>query len=91
MRAGEIAAAAAIIIALLVFVLRPLLTAPRAPAPAPTPALGGSGPTSAALPGPIAHGEAPLPATSLRRVADVVKSNATESAVILKDWIRKAS
>jgi flagellar M-ring protein FliF len=42
MRAGEIAAAAAIIIALLVFVLRPLLTAPRAPAPAPTPALGGS-------------------------------------------------
>ena len=90
LRAGELAAAAAIIIALIVFVLRPLLTAPR-PQNATSPALAGAGAPATALPGPAPHGEPALPATSIRRVADVVKSNAPESAVILKDWIRKAS
>ncbi len=89
-RASEIAAAAAIILALIFFVLRPLVTAPRNSSPAPSPAIGApAAATNAALPAP-AYGDA-APATSLRRVAEVVKSNATESAVILKDWIRKAS
>lgn len=91
-RAGELAAAAAIILALIFFVLRPLVTAPRMPAPAPAPAIGApAAATGAALPAPAAAGDVSAPATSIRRVADVVRSNSTESAVILKDWIRKAS
>ncbi len=94
-RAGEIAAAAAIILALIVFVLRPLLTAPRTPLPAPAtaPAIGSPAAASTALPppAPAPYGGAAAPATALRRVAEVVKSNTSESAVILKDWIRKAS
>jgi flagellar M-ring protein FliF len=84
LRAGELAAFAAIVIALVVFVLRPLLMAPAAPLAAAAPL--GAAPRAAALPAPAAD-----PATSLRRVADIVKSNTDESAGILKDWIRKAS
>jgi flagellar M-ring protein FliF len=92
-RMSEIAAAAAIILALIFFVLRPLVTAPRTAAPALAPAVGApAAAISAALPSPAAaYPGATAPATSLSRVAEVVKSNSTESAVILKDWIRKAS
>lgn len=93
LRAGEFAAFGAIIIALIVFVLRPLLTAPKTAAPS-TAALGAPARATAlaspALPAPGAADPAAA-ATSLRRVADIVKSNADESAGILKDWIRKAS
>ncbi len=96
LRAGEIAAFAAVIIALLVFVMRPLLqtVGPRAASSATAPL---SAPTrTAALPAPAPFaasgaGDQTLPATALRRVADVVKSNTDESAGILKGWIRKAS
>lgn len=88
--AGEIAAAAAIIIALIVFVLRPLLAGPVAP-PAIAQARGAAAASATALPAPALSAEAAAPAASIRRVAEVVKTNASESAVILKDWIRKAS
>jgi flagellar M-ring protein FliF len=88
--AGEIAAAAAIIIALIAFVLRPLLTGPVAP-PANAQARGAAAASATALPAPALSAEAAAPAASIRRVAEVVKTNASESAVILKDWIRKAS
>ncbi|MFN3958734.1 MAG: flagellar basal-body MS-ring/collar protein FliF [Parvularculaceae bacterium] len=92
LRAGEIAAATAIIIALIAFVLRPLLTAPASPlAQSQTHALGAAAAASTALPAPALGAEAAAPAASIRRVAEVVKTNASESAVILKDWIRKAS
>jgi len=88
-RGLEIAAFAAVIIALVVFVLRPLLqTAPLGPSAAAQPTLSGP-PQASVLPAPI--GEQALPATALRRVADIVKSNTDESAGILKGWIRKAS
>jgi flagellar M-ring protein FliF len=87
LRAGEFAAFAAIIIALIVFVLRPLLTAPKPVAAAP--ASLGAPTRAAALPAPA--GDPAMAATSLRRVADIVKSNSDESAGILKNWIRKAS
>lgn len=87
LRAGELAAFAAVVLALVFFVLRPLLTAPKtAPAAAPL----ASPLRATALPAPGAN-EAAAPATSLRRVADIVKTNTDESAGILKDWIRKAS
>lgn len=88
LRAGEFAAFAAIIIALIFFVLRPLLTTPKAASAAPGAIAAPARAT--ALPAP-APGELATPATSLRRVADIVKSNTDESAGILKDWIRKAS
>lgn len=88
LRAGEFAAFAAVIVALIVFVLRPLLSAAK-PVAAATAALGAPA-RAAALPAP-GGGDPAMPATSLRRVADIVKSNADESAGILKDWIRKAS
>lgn len=87
LRAGELAAFAAVVIALLVFVLRPLL---RTPGPAAAPASLAAPAHATALPAPGA-GDPAMAATSLRRVADIVKSNADESAGILKDWIRKAS
>jgi len=88
--AVEIAAAAAIIIALIAFVLRPLLSRPAAP-PAIAQARGAAAAGATALPAPALSAEAAAPAASIRRVAEVVKTNASESAVILKDWIRKAS
>ena len=87
LRAGEIAAFAAVIVALLVFVLRPLLSASQ-PAQAAAPLA--SPLRATALPAPGAD-DAARPETSLRRVADIVKTNTDESAGILKDWIRKAS
>ncbi len=89
LRAGELAAFAAVIIALIFFVLRPLLAGPKvAAAGAPAPLAGPS--RTPALPASDNAGLA-LGATSLRRAADIVKSNTDESAGILKDWIRKAS
>jgi flagellar M-ring protein FliF len=87
LRFGEMAAFAAVIIALVMFVLRPLLSAPKAAATAP--ASIGAPARAAALPAPA--GDAASAATSLRRAADIVKSNTDESAGILKVWIRKAS
>lgn len=91
LRAGELAALAAIIVALIVFVLRPLLSTskqtPAAAAPAPLSAPARAG----ALPAPAAGDPAAATATALRRAADIVRSNTDESAGVLKDWIRKAS
>ncbi len=93
LRAAEIAAFAAVIIALLVFVLRPLLQTP-APVAAPSAPAALSAPLRGTPPpAPIVHGGGgdALPATALRRVAEIVKTNSDESAGILKGWIRKAS
>jgi flagellar M-ring protein FliF len=87
LRASEFAAFAAIIVALIFFVLRPLLASAK-PAPAAAASLGAPA-RADALPPPA--GDPAMVATSLRRVADIVKSNSDESAGILKDWIRKAS
>jgi flagellar M-ring protein FliF len=88
LRLGEFAAFAAVIIALLVFVLRPLLMQKPAPASATAPLAAPA--RAGALPAPAA-GDAAAPASQLRRVAEIVRSNTDESAGILKDWIRKAS
>ncbi|MDZ7627263.1 MAG: flagellar basal-body MS-ring/collar protein FliF [Parvularculaceae bacterium] len=91
LRLGELAAVGAIIIALVVFVLRPLLAAPNR-APAPSAVLSTQATRSTDLPAAAGvNVTTDLAVTSLRRVAEVMKSNSAESAGIIKDWIRKAS
>ncbi|MFN0024255.1 MAG: flagellar basal-body MS-ring/collar protein FliF [Parvularculaceae bacterium] len=97
LRAGEIAAFGAVIFALCFFVLRPLLMSNTAAQPAPA-AITATGTRIEALPSPAAANAAAaasvdprLTATSVRRVAEVIKTNTDESAGILKSWIRKAS
>lgn len=99
MRAAEIAALAFVALAIGFFVLRPLLRPQASPGAA---AIGENG-----LPQPAAHAALPSPApeslidlaqvdgkvraSSVKRVAEVVKSHTDESAGILKNWIRQAS
>ncbi len=105
MRAAEIGALALVALAFIVFVLRPLLSAsPNAETPVaaaqgkletPRPA------AQAALPAPtpgglenlidLAQVDGKVKASSLKRVAEVVKNHSDESAGILKSWIRQAS
>ncbi len=105
MRGAEIGSIALVALALIIFVLRPLLT----PSTAATPALAQSAPmrelqagaAPAALPTPqtsglenlidLAQVDGKVKASSLKRVAEVVKSHSDESAGILKSWIRQAS
>ena len=105
MRGAEFSAIALVALALIVFVLRPLLT----PAAAPTTAVAQTSPmrelpasaAATALPSPQSNGlenlidlaqvDGKVKASSLKRVAEVVKSHSDESAGILKSWIRQAS
>lgn len=103
MRAAEIGALALVGLALVVFVLRPLLTSAPAPAIAAvapprdiaSPMLAGPlpAPTVGGLENLIdlAQVDGKVKASSLKRVAEVVKSHSDESATILKSWIRQAS
>jgi len=102
MRGAEFAALGLVALALIMFVLRPMLTPP-----ATTPALTqnalphevGAEPVSPSLPAQgaletlvtLGDVEGKVQASSLKRVADVVKSHSDESASILKSWIRQAS
>lgn len=104
MRAGEIGALALVAFAFIVFVLRPLL-APAAQNPIPSPSLASrelpQGAQQAALPSfsggalenliDLAQVDGKVKASSLKRVAEVVKTHSDESAGILKSWIRQAS
>lgn len=107
-RLAEIGALALIGLALVVFVVRPMLRSLRAPTGAPaTASAGDEGGVSAALSEAAARLPAPtrLPerrfdvaqlagevkASSINKVADVVKNHTEESANILKGWIRQAS
>ncbi|MCB2113057.1 MAG: flagellar M-ring protein FliF [Parvularculaceae bacterium] len=105
MRGAEIGAIALVALALIVFVLRPLL-APGADASA---QIAQSAPArelpsaaaNIALPTPLSSGlenlidlsqvDGKVKASSLKRVAEVVKAHSDESAGILKSWIRQAS
>lgn len=105
MRGVEFGAVALVALALIIFVLRPLLSAPAADAPsmaqtAPARELSAAT-TTAALPTPQSSGlenlidlaqvDGKVKASSLKRVAEVVKAHSDESAGILKSWIRQAS
>lgn len=105
MRAAEIGALALVALAFIVFVLRPILSgAPTETAAVSLPAARrdiAAGAAPAALPSPAAGGlenlidlaqvDGKVKASSLKRVAEVVKAHSDESAGILKSWIRQAS
>ena len=102
MRGAEVGALALVALALIVFVLRPILSAaPAASAPAQLGREIASSAAQAALPSPAASGlenlidlaqvDGKVKASSLKRVAEVVKAHSDESAGILKSWIRQAS
>ena len=92
MRAFEIAALIAIAIALAAFVLRPMMGRTKL-----TPAIGAA--QQAQAPGAIAieshidlaQVDGKVKASSLKKVADVVRTHTDESSQILKSWIREAS
>jgi flagellar M-ring protein FliF len=104
MRAGEVAALALVALAFIVFVLRPLMTT-AAPTQLPAPQQAArelaANPQQAALPATtggalenlidLAQVDGKVKASSLKRVAEVVKAHSDESAGILKSWIRQAS
>lgn len=100
MRIAEVGALLLVVLALIVFVLRPLMPATTArTTSAPAREIGGA--TPAALPSPspgglenlidLAQVDGKVKASSLKRVAEVVKAHSDESAGILKSWIRQAS
>lgn len=105
MRAAEIGALALVALAFIVFVLRPILSgAPAAPAGVTAAAERrelAAGAPQHALPAPATGGlenlidlaqvDGKVKASSLKRVAEVVKAHSDESAGILKSWIRQAS
>ncbi|MEK7265418.1 MAG: flagellar basal-body MS-ring/collar protein FliF [Pseudomonadota bacterium] len=102
MRGAEIGALALVGLALIVFVLRPMMSgAAGAPAGAQTVREIAGNLPQGALPAPSANGlenlidlaqvDGKVKATSLKRVAEVVKAHSDESAGILKSWIRQAS
>lgn len=105
MRLAEVGALGLIGLALIYFVLRPMLAAP-AGAPAARAAEDGGvtaliGPSAPRpLPAPnrafeekldLARVEGQVKASSLNKVSEVVRGHADESAGILKNWIRQAS
>jgi flagellar M-ring protein FliF len=98
-RAAEIAALGLVAFAIGFFVLRPLLT-PQAPvasvASGPESLLAPAGQTALPSPGAeslidLAQVDGKVRASSVKRVAEVVKSHTDESAGILKNWIRQTS
>ncbi len=103
MKAGEVAALAIVALALIVFVLRPMLAGPVGAAPqvaaATTKRDLAASPAQAALPSPAQSGleslidlaDGKVKASSMKRVAEVVKAHSDKSAGILKSWIRQAS
>lgn len=102
-RVAEIGALALIGLALIVFVLRPIFSASgRKATPASAGADAEAGATAhagrgAALPAPadrridLALVDGQVKASSIGKVAEVVKGHTEESAAILKGWIRQAS
>lgn len=105
MRAAEIGALALVALAFIVFVLRPILSGapaetPGVTAPAERRELTAGAPQHA-LPAPATGGlenlidlaqvDGKVKASSLKRIAEVVKTHSDESAGILKSWIRQAS
>lgn len=101
MRGAEIGALALVALALIIFVLRPMLSPASSPAPASTARELASVSAQGALPPPSSGGlenlidlaqvDGKVKASSLKRVAEVVKTHSDESAGILKSWIRQAS
>lgn len=102
MRGAEIGALALVGLALIVFVLRPMMSGAAAPRTS-AQAAGefAAHPLPGALPPPSSGGlenlidlaqvDGKVKASSLKRVAEVVKAHSDESAGILKSWIRQAS
>jgi flagellar M-ring protein FliF len=95
MRAFEIAGLLAVAIALAAFVLRPMMGRPKA---APAIAPGGAPQTAQSSIGlaieshiDLAQVDGKVKASSLKKVADVVRTHTDESSQILKTWIREAS
>ena len=106
MRIAEIVALGAIALALIVFVLRPMLKASDTPAASLAPAsLGTTNNTSQAVQTAIAHQtesaleqridlaqvDGQVKASSVKKVSEIVKSHTDESAGILRNWMREAS
>lgn len=98
LRLAEFAALAAIALALIVFVLRPMLAGARSSAPdipAAPGVLASRASANAALPAPVAIDAARVAAVvedaSKKRIAEIVKGHSSESAGLLKSWIREAS
>lgn len=103
MRGAELLGLALVAIALIFFVLRPLLAAAPAPAGVAAPRELSATAPQGALPAPqassaglenlidLAQVDGKVKASSLKRVAEVVKAHSDESATILKSWIRQAS
>jgi len=101
MRGAEFAALALIALALIVFVLRPLMSPAAPDAAAPVREIASVAAARNALPAPSASGlenfidlaqvDGKVKTSSLKRVAEVVKAHSDESATILKSWIRQAS
>jgi flagellar M-ring protein FliF len=98
-RAAEIAALGLVAFAIGFFVLRPLLR-PQTPgasvASGPESLLAPAGQTALPSPGAeslidLAQVDGKVRASSVKRVAEVVKSHTDESAGILKNWIRQTS
>lgn len=101
MRGAEIGALALVALALIIFVLRPMLSpASSSPPASVTREIAGAA-AQGALPPPSSGGlenlidlaqvDGKVKASSLKRVAEVVKAHSDESAGILKSWIRQAS
>ncbi|MEL7491060.1 MAG: flagellar basal-body MS-ring/collar protein FliF [Pseudomonadota bacterium] len=101
MRLAEIAALSLIALALVFYVLRPMFRAPAVSAPSPVSELAGPAGAAEALPSPggatleeklnLQRVEGQVKASSLKQVAEVVSGHTSESAGILKNWIREAS
>lgn len=105
MRLAEVGALVLIVLALAVFVLRPMLAAPKGAAPIPAPSYGASDTTAAPAPAlaqiqqdnaleqriNLAQVEGQVKASSIRKVSEIVKAHTDDSTNILRGWIREAS
>lgn len=101
MRAAEVGALALVALALITFVLRPMISNSSAQASStsvrelasqsPLDALPAPSPSSLENLIDLAQVDGKVKASSLKRVSEVVKSHSDESAAILKSWIRQAS
>ncbi len=102
MRLAELAALGLIALGLVFFVLRPMLAPPKSnpQLAAPAPRGGDSGETPALAHQPeggleqridLAQVEGQVKASSIAKVAEIVKAHTDESAGILRSWMREAS
>jgi len=101
LRGGEVGALAIIALALVFFVLRPMLAPSRAALPSPSISQALPGASQAALPEPsesaldqridLAQVEGQVKASSINKVSEIVKAHTDESANILRGWMREAS